>query len=89
MGALIGRVWARLKTEPVARNLSPVLLAAAAYLVWRDGGDPADIIAALVVALGGGTAVVAARAKVFPAVKLPQAVLDLIRQHAAGQRGED
>ena len=68
ISALIGRLAEFVEREPVAARLGPVLLAIVGYLVTRGTIDNqlGELLVAIVVALFGGGALAAARARVTP-----------------------
>lgn len=72
------RWWAE---EPVATRVGPIVVLIVGYLVTKGLVDEAaeELIIGIATALLGGGALLTARAKVWPEIKLPAAVLDLIR----------
>jgi len=72
------RWWAE---EPIATRVGPVVLLIVGYLVTKGVVDEAteELIVGIAGLLFGGGALLTARAKVWPEIKLPAAVLDLIR----------
>ncbi|MFI6215624.1 hypothetical protein ACIBCD_26835 [Nocardia brasiliensis] len=67
--------------EPLAARVGPVVVLVVAYLVSKGFVDHAteDLIIGIAMAILGGGALVTARAKVWPEMKLPAAVRDLLR----------
>ncbi|WP_280455634.1 hypothetical protein [Nocardia brasiliensis] len=67
--------------EPLATRVGPVVVLVVGYLVSKGFVDHAteDLIIGIAAAILGGGALVTARAKVWPELKLPAAVRALLR----------
>ncbi len=67
--------------EPIATRVGPIVVLVAGYLVYRGVIDAQtqELIVGIAAVLFGGTAVAAARSKVFATANLPGMVLDFLR----------
>jgi len=67
--------------EPIATRVGPIVALVAGYLVYRGVIDTQtqELVVGIAAILFGGTAVAAARSKVFAEARLPGIVLDFLR----------